>query len=194
MKPRVHIEQQAFLNILSWVAEASKQECLGKISGRKPTPKTKDFYVTNAMLIGKLEKQTVGTVVQSDKSVKRDEELFLDSKQPRKQLGHFHSHTAWGKWSPIAEMSEGDVKNATDLENSLDIIVGISIKKHGVRWRTCRNGNIKGTSGKFHFEFAAFTLVKRGKEKKPQRLRINASEALRKLNRIRKKVAKKRKK
>ena len=184
--PTVHIRKEAFL-VMVWAAiETFRKECLGFLLGYPPTAEKNFYNITDAVPFQKVRRRSNLEVTLSDRADARFKNFIsgIDSVYP-KYLGDFHSHSEWGNYTPMSDMSEEDLKQFAKTSEPLEFIIGISARKKGrAVWELLTDGSVKGSFSKFNLHFNVYTLVSEDAPVVPQRLRIVAPRSMETLNRI----------
>jgi proteasome lid subunit RPN8/RPN11 len=182
--PEVYIEKEPFLNMVVAALETGKRECLGIVCGRKPGRNRNYFHITNAAGFGCVRRRSNTEVEQSKLGFKNIAPLFT-SDSPLQLLGDFHSHPEWGGHRRSSELSEHDIRHMIDDEDDLGIVIlRSSVVKDRGPWEALSDGSVRGFITKKNVSLHAYMLVQEDGEKKSLKLRINAPDAIRALNKF----------
>ncbi len=182
--PIVYIEKESFLTMVLASVETFNRECFGYIFGYKPSRHRNSFVITNAVAVQLAKKRKNTEIDQSDLSYRNMWKLF--SKYPTlfRVVGDFHSHPEWGHHKRIANFSDGDIADMIEKEYPIGVVIKISsLNKERILWESAGDGGIRGSLGKYKFHINVCRVVKDGDKHISESLIIQASAAIKYLNR-----------
>ena len=148
---RVHLSENAFIDLLLSSAEVYKKECLGFLLGYKLEDR---FIVEHAYSFQTADRKPKG-VASLDRSHKKIEPIIkrLDRLEI---VGDFHSHTQFGMEKGLTSLSQEDISSMSPSHIYLIIAINNNLKT--MAWAENRDGTISGSVSDFFFKIAAYYL------------------------------------